>query len=124
MAPDQQRAIISATASLPSIYRLILTTIEPLAALNGALLAFFTPQTYLSTMTRDAAAFRPDTRFLYTELGGAWLYFAFVEAVVLRRFDDLSQEEVARRMGISRSMVEKHLRLALVHCTRRLRESD
>jgi hypothetical protein len=26
---------------------------------------------------------------LYTELGGAWLYFAFVEAVVLRQFDDL-----------------------------------
>lgn len=46
------------------------------------------------------------------------------ECFILRRFDDLSQEEVARRMGISRSMVEKHLRLALVHCTRRLRESD
>ncbi len=89
MAPDHQRAIISATATLPSIYRLILTTLEPLSALNGALLTFFSPQTYLSTMTRDAAVFRPETCFLYTELGGAWLYFAFVEAVVFRKFDDL-----------------------------------
>lgn len=89
MAPHQQPAIISATASLPSIYRLTLTTLEPLFALNGALLAFVTPQSYLSTMTRETAVFTPETRFLYTELGGAWLYFAFVEAVVLRQYDDL-----------------------------------
>ncbi|OIW33040.1 hypothetical protein CONLIGDRAFT_651819 [Coniochaeta ligniaria NRRL 30616] len=85
----QQPAITSTAATLPSIYRLTLTTLEPLFALNGALLAFFNPQSYLSTMTRDTATLTPGTRFLYTELGGAWLYFAFVEAVVLRQFDDL-----------------------------------
>lgn len=88
MAP-QSPPVTSASASLPSIYRLMLTTIEPLFSLNGALLTFFNPQSYLSTMTRDTGLITPDTRFLYTELGGAWLYFAFVEAVVLRQFDDL-----------------------------------
>jgi RNA polymerase sigma factor (sigma-70 family) len=46
------------------------------------------------------------------------------ECFVLRRFDDLSQDEIARRMGISRNMVEKHLRTATLHCARRLRETD
>lgn len=90
MAPNrEQTTTLSATASLPAIYRHTLTTIEPLFALNGVILAFFTPQTYLSTMTRDAVTMASDTKFLYTELGGAWLHFAFVEAVVLRQFDDL-----------------------------------
>ncbi len=38
------------------------------------------------------------------------------EVVMLRRFEDLSQDEIARRLGISRNMVEKHLRLALERC--------
>ncbi|MCF8477375.1 MAG: sigma-70 family RNA polymerase sigma factor [Pseudolabrys sp.] len=46
------------------------------------------------------------------------------ECFVMRRFDGLGQDEIARRMGISRNMVEKHLRLAAVHCATRLRESD
>ncbi|KAK1764944.1 hypothetical protein QBC33DRAFT_456243 [Phialemonium atrogriseum] len=80
---------VSATASIPFTYRLILTTLEPLFATSGAILAFRTPGQYLSTMTRHSTAFADNTTFLYTELGGAWLYFAFVEAVVLRAFDDL-----------------------------------
>lgn len=36
------------------------------------------------------------------------------QVFILRRFDDLHQEEIARRLGISRNMVEKHLRIALV----------
>lgn len=82
-------ASVSAVASIPFIYRLILTTIEPFFAASGALLAFRNPSGYLSTMTRNSTSFVPSTAFLYTELGGAWLYFAFVEVVVLRRFDDL-----------------------------------
>jgi RNA polymerase sigma factor (sigma-70 family) len=38
------------------------------------------------------------------------------EAFVLRRFHDLSHDEIAKRLGISRNMVEKHLRLALERC--------
>lgn len=42
------------------------------------------------------------------------------QAFVLHRFDGLSQVEVAERMGISVSMVEKHIAGALVHCKRYL----
>jgi RNA polymerase sigma-70 factor (ECF subfamily) len=34
------------------------------------------------------------------------------QVFVMRRFEDLHQEEIARRLGISRNMVEKHLRTA------------
>lgn len=46
------------------------------------------------------------------------------ECFVMRRFDELSQDEIAREMGISRNMVEKHLRAAALHCARRLQEHD
>ncbi|KAK2614852.1 hypothetical protein N8I77_001648 [Diaporthe amygdali] len=80
----------SATASVPRIYRLILLTIEPFFALMGAILVLVDASTYLGGITRHSVAFEPDTTFLYTALGGSWLYFAFVEAVVLRLFDDLA----------------------------------
>jgi RNA polymerase sigma-70 factor (ECF subfamily) len=35
------------------------------------------------------------------------------EAFVLRRFEDLSHDEIAAKLGVTRNMVEKHLRLAL-----------
>ena len=34
------------------------------------------------------------------------------QVFVMRRFENLHQEEIARRLGISRNMVEKHLRTA------------
>lgn len=44
------------------------------------------------------------------------------ECFILRRFENLSHAEIAGRMNITRSAVEKHLAAATVHCTRRLRE--
>lgn len=38
------------------------------------------------------------------------------QVFIMRRFEDLSQQEIAERLGISRNMVEKHLRLALERC--------
>jgi len=38
------------------------------------------------------------------------------QAFVMRRFEDLSHEEIAARLGVSRNMVEKHLRLAMERC--------
>ncbi|PWB93451.1 RNA polymerase sigma factor [Methylosinus sporium] len=38
------------------------------------------------------------------------------QAFVMRRFEDLGHEEIAARMGVSRNMVEKHLRLAMERC--------
>ena len=44
------------------------------------------------------------------------------EALMLHRFDGLSQAQIADRMGISVSMVEKHIAFALLHCKRRLEQ--
>lgn len=82
--------IVSAKAAVPFAYRLVLTTIEPVIAALGALQVWFAPQDFLDIVARRAVAYAPPTQFVYTTLGGSWLYFAFVEAVVLRAFDDLA----------------------------------
>ena len=43
------------------------------------------------------------------------------QVFVLRKFGGVEQAEIARMLGISRNMVEKHLRHALLQCTLRLR---
>jgi RNA polymerase sigma factor (sigma-70 family) len=42
------------------------------------------------------------------------------EVFVLRQVEQLDQAEIARRLCISRNMVEKHLRKALLHCRARV----
>jgi len=44
------------------------------------------------------------------------------EALLLHRLEGLSQAQIAIRMGISVSMVEKHIAFALLHCKRRLEQ--
>lgn len=46
------------------------------------------------------------------------------ECFVLRRFEELSHAEIAKRMNITVSAVEKHLATATVHCVRRLKKYD
>ena len=45
-------------------------------------------------------------------------------AVVMHRFDRISHAEIAERLNISISMVEKHIRRALAHCRARLDEAE
>ncbi|SMF94179.1 RNA polymerase sigma-70 factor, ECF subfamily [Methylomagnum ishizawai] len=45
------------------------------------------------------------------------------EVLVLRKFEGLDQAEIAARLGISRNMVEKHLRLALSRLQQSLDEA-
>lgn len=45
------------------------------------------------------------------------------QVFILRKIEHLSHAEIAERLGISRSMVEKHLHRAMMHCRDRLFES-
>ena len=46
------------------------------------------------------------------------------EVFLLRKVDLLHPDDIAGHLGISRNMVEKHLRKALVHCQARLEELE
>ena len=87
--PNQSR--IAASVAIPLLYRFPLLYLEPIFAFNGAILVLFKPDSYLSTMTRQATTSVIDssTQFIYTELAGGWLHLAFTEAVVLRYVDDV-----------------------------------
>lgn len=90
MTSKDVHTTVSARAAVPPLYRHILLTIEPfLAVVLGSFLVFTFPRTYLASVTRNAMPFDPNTTFLYTALGGSWLYFAFIEVVMLRLVDDL-----------------------------------
>ncbi|KAF6806742.1 hypothetical protein CSOJ01_08645 [Colletotrichum sojae] len=77
-----------ASSAVPLAYQFLITTLEPVFALLGAVMTLHTPHQYLAGVTRNAVPFAEDTRFLYSQMAGGWLFFAFVEAVVLRMFDD------------------------------------
>ncbi|KAJ4300129.1 hypothetical protein N0V88_002798 [Collariella sp. IMI 366227] len=78
-----------ASTTLPLLYRLTLLLLEPLFALNGAIMTFRTPHDYITKITHNPTLYNPANQFLYTQLGGAWLMFAFNEAVVMYLVDDL-----------------------------------
>lgn len=81
---------ITASSAIPYLNRFLLLYMEPIFALNGAILVYINPSKYVSTMTRDSIrSLDHSTNFIYTELAGAWLHTAFTEAVVLRLVDDL-----------------------------------
>ncbi|SHI32158.1 RNA polymerase sigma factor [Pollutimonas bauzanensis] len=46
------------------------------------------------------------------------------QAFVMHRFEDLSHAEIAARMGISRKMVEEHIKTAMLACRRGRAEWD
>lgn len=74
---------------IPRFWRFLLLNVEPVCAFGGALTLLFNPVMYTSTMTRHAfTSIEPASDFIYTELIGGWLHFAFTEAIVLRLVDD------------------------------------
>jgi len=84
--------VTKASTAIPPLLRILLLYLEPLFAFSGALLVLFNPGHYVSTMSRAAVtstSLDPRTTFIYTELAGGWLHFAFTEAVVLRCVDDV-----------------------------------
>lgn len=87
--PTSPAPVVKASTALPFLYRLILLLLEPLSSLNGAVMTFRAPADYVTAIAHDAALYHPANQFLYTQLGGAWLLFAFNEAVVMTLADDL-----------------------------------
>ncbi|KAJ2903444.1 hypothetical protein MKZ38_009929 [Zalerion maritima] len=83
--------VVTASSTLPSWSRFLLLNMEPLFALNGILLSLISPSTYTAVMTRGVLSTINYTSYqwIFTELAGGWLHFAFTEAVVLRMVDDL-----------------------------------
>ena len=89
MAPPTNTAT-KASSTIPYLCRFLLLYMEPLFALNGAILVYINAPKYLSTMTRyTTTSLDISTHFIYTELAGGWLHFAFTEGVVLRLVDDV-----------------------------------
>ena len=79
----------TASATIPWLWRFLLLNVEPMCTLGGFLLLTLTPTTYTSSMTRHAlTTIDPASEFIYTQLLGGWLHFAFTEGVVLRFVDD------------------------------------
>lgn len=79
----------SASAVVPALWRFMLLNVEPVCALGGVLMLIFAPTVYTKTMTRHTlTSIEPASEFIYTELLGGWLHFAFTEAIVLRLVDD------------------------------------
>lgn len=72
--------------------------------------------------SEDVVASRQQLAVLETAL--AELPFACRAALVMFRFDGMSQADIAERLGVSVSMVEKHVRRALAHCRHRLAEAN
>ncbi|KAK6412306.1 hypothetical protein LTR95_017987, partial [Oleoguttula sp. CCFEE 5521] len=79
-----------ASTSIPSLYRFLLTNVEPVFALMGILFLLSSPLNYSSMTTRElVTALDPAASFVYTQLAGAWCVIAFVEGILLRQVDDL-----------------------------------
>jgi hypothetical protein len=86
------KTITPASKAFPLIYQILLTYIEPFLTLGGITMCLTTPETYLSQMTRNVLStslYDRRTDFVYTQLAGGWLHFAFTEVVVLRALDDV-----------------------------------
>ena len=80
----RQQGIIS------RVYCLVFLTLEPLFALGGAYLTYFTPSDYLNSLYPYAPfnflpkTLPPSVTIAMTQLSSCYLHFAFSEVVVLR----------------------------------------
>jgi hypothetical protein len=80
-----------ASEAIPAILRYPLLYAEPLFAFCGAIVCLVNPSMYTSAMTRGIMkSIEPSSQFIYTELAGGWLHFAFTDAVVFRLVDNVS----------------------------------
>lgn len=82
--------VIKASAVLPGTYRFLLMNVEPFLAVLGCITVILQSSTYVDGLIRETGyTLDARTEFIYTQLAGGWLHFAFTEAVVLRFVDDV-----------------------------------
>lgn len=88
-------------ASIPFFYRLSLLYIEPIFALGGALILYFDPAAFLTTMTPspnpDASAFR-SFRVLTDQLAAMQVLLAFNLGVLLRFAANMGDERMGNKL--------------------------
>ncbi|KAI0200533.1 hypothetical protein F4808DRAFT_428154 [Astrocystis sublimbata] len=77
---------MSSPSPIPSVYRTLFTTIEPLLATAGALNALFAPAMLLKS-TVPSVPYSPALSPLFTQFTGSWLMLAFHDFVTLRSAD-------------------------------------
>jgi hypothetical protein len=68
---------------IPLVYRLLFTTLEPIAALFGAFLLLRNPAQFLATMS-PSAALSASKKVIYDQLAATYTLMAWNQAVVLR----------------------------------------
>jgi hypothetical protein len=91
MAPAPKAAV---GIRVPAYYRLFFLTVEPLAALSGAVMIYYDPRQYLSLTHAPSAPSSSDTlplssNVVLLQLANLYTLFAFNEAFLLRCTSDL-----------------------------------
>jgi len=70
--------LTTTTNKIPIFYRLTFTIIEPLTTLYGVIIALFFPDLLMRDyFSRGLVTYAPETKTLYTQIGGMWAYFAW-----------------------------------------------
>jgi hypothetical protein len=89
MSSSTQHLVIS---KVPLVYKIWFLYFEPFAAVNGAYLLHFQPQTYLRMThcpTADISPIPSSTLFIMDQLAAQFLCFALIEAFVTRTTSDV-----------------------------------
>jgi len=74
--------------NIPLFYRLWHLYLEPLFAISGAYYLHFAPALYHNFMPRSTN-YNASSQIVYDQLASSYLFFAFVEGVLLRVVDNL-----------------------------------
>lgn len=74
--------------TIPLPYRILHLYLEPLMALNGAVLCILHPSTFLSTFS-PTRGYTRSSQIIYDQLAATYVFLALVESVVLRSTSEL-----------------------------------
>ncbi|KAI1325601.1 hypothetical protein F5Y16DRAFT_257910 [Xylariaceae sp. FL0255] len=98
---------------IPSFYRHLFTTIEPILATTGALQALFQPQLLLAA-TVPSVPYSPSLSPLFTQFTGSWLMLAYHDFFVLRSPSNAHDVSVWRHTLAASSISDLFYTISLV----------